>query len=38
VNDAEDQVVWRQEEGLSDESPLDLNQVDRQVEALTVNP
>lgn len=32
---AEGQVVWRQDEGLSDESPLDLNQAERQVEALT---
>jgi len=35
---AEGQVVWRQDEGLSDESPLDLNQAERQVEALTINP
>jgi hypothetical protein len=32
---AEGQVVWRQDEGLSDESPLDLNQAERQIEALT---
>lgn len=32
---AEGQVVWRQDEGLSDESPLDLEQVERQAEALT---
>jgi len=32
------QVVWKQDEGLSDESPLDLNQAERQIEALTVNP
>lgn len=35
---AEGQVVWRQDEGLSDESPLDLDQTEGQVEALTVNP
>lgn len=27
-------VVWKQDEGLSDESPLDLNQAERQIEAL----
>jgi hypothetical protein len=32
---AEGQVAWKQDEGLSDESPLDLNQAERQVEALT---
>jgi hypothetical protein len=32
---AEGQVVWRQDEGLSDESPLDLNQAERQIEAMT---
>lgn len=36
--DAEGQVVWRQDEGLSDESPLDLDQAERQIEAVTVNP
>lgn len=35
---AEGQVVWKQDEGLSDESPLDLNQAERQIEALTGNP
>ena len=35
---AEGQVAWKQDEGLSDESPLDLDQVKRQVEALTINP
>jgi hypothetical protein len=35
---AEGQVVWNQDEGLSDESPLDLNQAERQIEALTVDP
>lgn len=35
---ADGQVVWRQDEGLSDESPLDLNQAERQIEALTFNP
>jgi hypothetical protein len=35
---AEGQVVWRQDEGLSDVSPLDLNQAERRIEALTVNP
>jgi hypothetical protein len=34
----EGQAVWRQDEGLSDESPLDLNQAERQIEALTINP
>jgi len=34
----EGQVVWKQDEGLSDESPLDLDQVERQMEAMTVNP
>ena len=29
---AEGQVVWRQDEGLSDESPLDLNQAEAQIE------
>jgi hypothetical protein len=32
--DSEGQVVWRQDEGLSDESPLDLNQAESQVEAF----
>ncbi|MCK6539942.1 MAG: hypothetical protein L6Q26_07775 [Anaerolineales bacterium] len=36
--DAAGQVVWKQDEGVSDESPLDLNQAERQVEALTKNP
>ncbi len=36
--DAEGQVVWRQDESLSDESPLDLNQAERQIEAVTMNP
>jgi hypothetical protein len=31
------QVAWKQDVGLSDESPLDLNQAKRQVEALTNN-
>lgn len=35
---AEGQAVWRQDEGLSDESPLDLDQAKRQIEALAVNP
>lgn len=35
---AEGQIVWKQDEGLSDESPLDLNQAERQIEALTKNP
>ena len=30
---AEGQVVWKQDEGLSDESPLNLNQAERQIEA-----
>jgi hypothetical protein len=32
---AEGQGVWRQDESLSDESPLDLNQAEHQIEALT---
>lgn len=32
--DAAGQVVWRQDEGVSDEAPLDLEQVEVQVEAL----
>jgi hypothetical protein len=32
------QVVWRQDEGLSDEAPLDMEQVEVQVEALGHNP
>ena len=35
---AEGRVVWRQDKGLSDEAPLDLNQAEGQVEALTVDP
>jgi hypothetical protein len=35
---AEGQAVWKQDEGLSDESPLDLNQAERQIEALAKNP
>lgn len=31
---ANGQVVWRQDEGLSDESPLDLVQAKNQVESL----
>lgn len=31
---AEGQVIWKQDEGLSDESPLDMDQAERQVEAL----
>ena len=38
VVNAAGQVVWKQDEGLSDESPLDLNQAERQLEALTINP
>lgn len=38
VVNAAGQVVWKQAEGLSDESPLDLNQAERQLEALTINP
>jgi len=34
---AEGQVVWKQDEGLSDESPLDLEQVEIQFEALSKN-
>lgn len=31
-------AVWKQDEGLSDASPLDLNQAERQVEALMQAP
>jgi hypothetical protein len=31
-------VVWRQDEGLSDEAPLDMEQVEVQIEALGKNP
>jgi len=31
---AEGQVIWKQDEGLSDESPFDLNQVERQIEVV----
>ncbi len=37
VNDR-GQVVWKQDEGLSNVSPLDLNQAERQVELLTNEP
>jgi hypothetical protein len=30
--DAEGKVIWKQDEGLSDESPLDLRQVEAQIE------
>ncbi len=33
--DAQGQVYWNHNEGLSDESPLDLDQAERQIEALT---
>jgi hypothetical protein len=36
--DSQGQVVWKQDVGLSDEAPLDLNQVERQLETLTKNP
>lgn len=35
--DAGDQVVWMQNEGLSDEAPLDMEQVQREIETLTQN-
>jgi hypothetical protein len=35
---AKGQATWKQDEGLSDESPLDLKQAESQVEAMTVNP
>ncbi len=35
---AEGGVVWKQDEGLSDEAPLDLDRVEVQVEALGQNP
>lgn len=36
--DAEGQVIWKQDEGLSDEAPLDLSQAEHQIEELNVNP
>jgi peptidoglycan/LPS O-acetylase OafA/YrhL len=36
--DSQGQVVWKQDVGLSDEAPLDLNQIERQLETLTKNP
>ncbi len=35
---AEGQAVWKQDEGLSDESPLDLEQVEVAIELLGFNP
>jgi hypothetical protein len=35
---AEGQIVWEQDESLGDESPLDLDQVKLQIEALIQNP
>jgi hypothetical protein len=35
---AEGQIVWRQDEGLSDESPLDLDQAEAWFESLIQNP
>ena len=35
---AEGQVVWKQDEGLSDESPLDLDQAQSQIESRVQNP
>ena len=32
------QAVWKQDEGLSDESPLDLEQAEVQIESLVQNP
>jgi hypothetical protein len=31
---AESEMVWKQDEGLSDEAPLDLNQAEHQIEVL----
>ena len=36
--DTKGQIVWKQDESLSDVSPLDLYQAARQVEALLQNP
>jgi hypothetical protein len=33
--DAAGQAVWKQNDSLSDESPLDLNQAEGQIEAMT---
>jgi hypothetical protein len=35
---AEGQVVWKQDESLSDESPLDLEQAESQIESRVQNP
>lgn len=35
---AKGQIVWKQDESLSDESPFDLEQAKRQIEALIHNP
>lgn len=35
---AQGQIVWKQDESLSDVSPLELDQVERQVEALLHSP
>jgi len=35
--DTDGRIVWKQDEGLSDEAPLDLEQVRIQVEALNEN-
>ena len=35
---AEGQAVWKQDESVSDEAPLDLEQVENQVESLVQNP
>jgi hypothetical protein len=36
--DAEGGTVWKQDEGISDESPLDLDEAERQIEKLTQTP
>ena len=36
--DSQGQVVWKQDVGLSDELPLDLEQAEVQIEALVENP
>jgi len=36
--DSQGQVVWKQDVGLSDKVPLDLNQVEVQIEVLAQNP
>jgi hypothetical protein len=38
MNNVVERLTWKQDEGLSDESPLGLDQAERQIEAVTENP